>query len=144
MSAPLTGPALVVRYAAFAVVAVAANLVAQRMVLWGADPVTAGRFIAALAVGTLVGLVVKYILDKRWIFFDQTSGVRAQGQQFALYSLMGIATTAIFWISETAFWMIWQTDLARELGAVIGLSVGYITKYMLDRRFVFRTAEVGP
>ena len=27
---------------------------------------------------------------------------------------------------------------ARELGAVIGLSVGYITKYQLDRRFVFK------
>jgi putative flippase GtrA len=33
----------------------------------------------ALGAGTLVGLVVKYVLDKRWIFFDETRGARAQG-----------------------------------------------------------------
>jgi hypothetical protein len=38
---------------------------------------------------------------------------------------MGVATTAIFWITETAFWLIWGTDLAREAGAVLGLMVGY-------------------
>ena len=36
-----------------------------------------------------------------------------------------------------AFWLIWGTDLARESGAVLGLTVGYVVKYNLDRRFVF-------
>jgi putative flippase GtrA len=94
-----------------------------------------------MAAGTLVGLVVKYLLDKQWIFFDDTRGARAQGRQFLLYSLMGVATTAIFWITETAFWMAWGTDLAREAGAVIGLTIGYVTKYALDRRFVFNRAR---
>ncbi len=129
---------LIVRYAAFAVLAVMANLAAQRVVLAGADTVGAARFAAALAAGTLVGLVVKYLLDKRWIFFDTTRGAHAQGRQFLLYSLMGVATTAIFWVTETAFWVIWRTDLARETGAVIGLTIGYVTKYALDSRFVFR------
>jgi putative flippase GtrA len=129
--------ALILRYAAFAVIAVLANLATQRLVLAGAE-VTGVRFFAALAAGTLVGLVVKYLLDKRWIFYDTTSGARAQGAQFLLYSLMGVATTAIFWITETAAWLIWNTDFAREAGAVLGLTVGYLTKYMLDRRFVFR------
>ncbi|MGP1358066.1 GtrA family protein, partial [Roseicyclus sp.] len=116
-----------------------ANLATQRIVLSDAE-VTGGRFFAALAAGTLVGLVVKYLLDKRWIFYDTTRGARAQGAQFLLYALMGVATTAIFWITETAAWMIWRTDLAREAGAVLGLSIGYLTKYLLDRRFVFRNA----
>jgi putative flippase GtrA len=94
-----------------------------------------------MGAGTLVGLVVKYLLDKRWIFFDETRGARAQGRQFALYSLMGVATTAIFWVTETTFWFIWGTDLARETGAVIGLTIGYVTKYALDRRFVFHDAR---
>jgi putative flippase GtrA len=129
---------LVLRYAAFAVLAVIANLATQRLVLIGADPVGPWRFAAAMGAGTLVGLVVKYVLDKRWIFYDGTTGARAQGRQFALYSLMGVATTAIFWITETGFWLIWGTDLAREAGAVLGLTVGYVTKYALDRRFVFQ------
>ena len=129
---------LVTRYVAFAIVAVAVNLLVQRIVLLGGDSVV--WFVLALGAGTLAGLVVKYALDKRWIFYDMTAGAAAQGKQFGLYSVMGLATTAIFWATETAFWAIWSTDFARELGAVIGLSVGYITKYQLDRRFVFKDA----
>jgi putative flippase GtrA len=133
--AGLTGRALVLRYAAFAVVATVANLAAQRGVLaWG----TSGATLAlAIAVGTAVGLVVKYTLDKRWIFFDGEGGLRAHGRKFGLYTAMGVVTTAIFWGTETAFWLAWRTDLAREAGAVLGLAVGYTVKYELDRRFVF-------
>lgn len=127
---------LVIRYIAFAVVAVVVNLAVQRVVLLGGDGTL--WFFLALGAGTLAGLVVKYVLDKRWIFFDPTSGAAAQSRQFGLYSLMGVITTVIFWVTETAFWMSWGTDFARELGAVIGLSIGYVTKYQLDRRFVFQ------
>ena len=91
----------------------------------------------AVVVGTAAGLVVKYILDKRWIFADRTTGVREHGRKFSLYTAMGLITTAIFWASETAFWLIWNTHEAREIGAVLGLAVGYVVKYQLDRRFVF-------
>ncbi|MEL6702576.1 MAG: GtrA family protein, partial [Pseudomonadota bacterium] len=53
-------------------------------------------------------------------------------------------TTMIFWGTETAFWLIWDTDIMRELGAVIGLSIGYVVKYNLDRRFVFTDRHFGP
>lgn len=132
----MTRTTLVIRYTAFAVVAVLVNLLVQRVVLLGGESVI--WFGLAMGAGTLAGLVVKYVLDKRWIFYDVTSGAVAQGKQFGLYSLMGIVTTVIFWVSETTFWAIWGTDFARELGAVIGLSIGYITKYQLDRRFVFK------
>ncbi|MBY4892690.1 GtrA family protein [Rhodobacteraceae bacterium N5(2021)] len=132
----MTRLTLVTRYVAFAMVATAVNLLVQRIVLLGGD--TALWFIAALGAGTLAGLVVKYALDKRWIFYDTTTGTAAQGKQFGLYSLMGVITTVIFWVTETAFWMIWGTDFARELGAIIGLTVGYVTKYQLDKRFVFQ------
>ena len=143
MSAPPTGTALVLRYAGFAVVATVANLGAQRLVLGLGDAVTPALLVAAMGLGTLVGLVVKYMLDKRWIFYDRTAGARAQGVQFALYTAMGLVTTAIFWASEAAFWMIWRTDPAREIGAVLGLGVGYVTKYLLDRRYVFKAMEAA-
>jgi putative flippase GtrA len=54
---------------------------------------------------------------------------------------MGIVTTAIFWSTETAFWLIWETHTMRELGAVLGLSLGYVVKYALDRRFVFKDTQ---
>jgi putative flippase GtrA len=131
----LTAGRIALRYTAFAVVATVANLGAQRAVLaFGEGAV---MFALAVVAGTGVGLVVKYALDKRWIFFDTTRGVGATGRQFGLYSAMGLVTTAIFWATETAFWLTWQTHFAREVGAVLGLAVGYWVKYQLDRRYVF-------
>lgn len=132
---------LILRYAAFAVIATLVNLGVQRVVLAGGD--SAGVFALAMVAGTAAGLVVKYALDKRWIFDDRTTGARENGRKFALYTVMGLATTALFWATETAFWLIWQTDRMRELGAVIGLTVGYVVKYRLDRRFVFTSAEAA-
>ena len=97
---------------------------------------------AAIAAGTLVGLVVKYVLDKRWIFFDSSTGIATHGRKFGLYTAMGVVTTAIFWGAEATAWTIWQTDFARELGAVIGLTVGYVVKFNLDRRYVFSDAQL--
>ena len=133
--ANLTRATLVARYTLFAVFATAANLGVQRAVL-AINPSEVG-FLLALSTGTLTGLFVKYMLDKRWIFFDARSGLRTHGRLFALYTLMGIFTTLIFWGTETAFWLIGQTDEMRELGAVLGLAVGYFLKYRLDLRFVF-------
>lgn len=133
---------LILRYAAFAVVATLVNLGVQRLVLAFGEN---GLFFAvAVGAGTLAGLVVKYVLDKRWIFYDPDTGVKAHGQKFTRYTAMGLITTAIFWGTETAFWLIWQTDLMREFGAIIGLSIGYVTKYQLDRRYVFTDSRLEP
>ena len=135
----MTGARLALRYAAFALVATIANLAAQRIVLAMVD--APGELAAAIVAGTGVGLVVKYVLDKKWIFYDASSGVAAHGKRFTLYTAMGVVTTLIFWGFETAFWYLWRTDAMRELGAVIGLGIGYVIKYELDRRFVFTAGE---
>ena len=132
----MTRAMLITRYTGFAVLATIVNLGVQRIVL-SMNSEGLG-FAIAVFLGTLAGLVVKYALDKRWIFADVETGLRAHSRKLSLYTLMGVATTAIFWATETAFWLIYQTDFARELGAVLGLSVGYIVKYQLDRRFVFQ------
>ncbi|MEC7297329.1 MAG: GtrA family protein [Pseudomonadota bacterium] len=129
---------LIARYTAFAVIATLANLGVQRLVLGGAD--TPLRLALAMAAGTLVGLVVKYVLDKRWIFDDRSTGTRAHARRFTAYTVMGGVTTLIFWGSETAFWLAIGTDLAREGGALLGLTIGYVVKYQLDKRYVFTPA----
>ncbi len=133
---------LIFRYAAFAVIATIVNLAVQRLVLL--QGTTTFWFLAAMGLGTIAGLVVKYILDKRWIFADTSTGVKAHGKKFGLYTAMGVFTTVIFWGTETAFWLIWQTDGMRELGAILGLAVGYVVKYLLDRRFVFTDSRLEP
>ena len=138
----MTTSQLVLRYGAFAMLAVLANLLTQRLVL----AVTPGlgaqlSYILALISGTGVGLVLKFVLDKRWIFHDAVQSARAETGKFGRYTLTGIATTLLFWGAETSFWLIWQTDLMRETGAILGLTVGYVVKYNLDKRFVFGVAS---
>ena len=54
---------------------------------------------------------------------------------------MGIVTTMIFWGFEAGFWYVWRSDMMRVLGEVIGLAIGYVVKYELDRRFVFTPSD---
>ncbi len=126
---------VVLKYAFFGIVATAANLFMQRGVfLFKPD---GNAFYLAISAGAGVGLVVKYTLDKRWIFKDHASGVGSHTRKFTRYVLMGLFTTLIFWGFETGFWLLWRTEPMREAGAIIGLSIGYVIKYQLDRRFVF-------
>jgi putative flippase GtrA len=122
-------------YAGFAAVAILANLGSQMLAVW----LYRGAFAIELsiAVGTAVGLLIKYLLDKRHIFGFKTESVAHDGRLFILYSLMGVFTTLLFWGVEYAFHWLFGTDAMRYLGGAIGLILGYVIKYRLDKRFVF-------
>lgn len=132
---------LIFRYSLFAIFATIANLATQRVFLYIDNSFI--FFGLAVFAGTIVGLIVKFVLDKRWIFYDHSETLTDHGSKFMLYTFSGIFTTAIFWGSETIFWLVWHTNLMRELGAIIGLSIGYIVKYNLDRKFVFTDSYLG-
>lgn len=91
----------------------------------------------AMFWGTLTGLIVKYILDKQYIFQFQTKTIKEDSYKFIIYSIMGIITTLIFWGFELAFNYLVSFATAKYFGAIVGLSIGYITKYQLDKRYTF-------
>ena len=82
------------------------------------------------------------MLDKRYIFRFQARDAKHDGRTFFLYSLMGLATTVLFWGCEFGFHYLFETREMRYLGGIIGLAIGYLTKYQLDKRYVFRVATV--
>lgn len=127
------------RYAVFAVLASLVNLLTQAasLQLYSAE---LGLTIA-LILGTGTGLLTKYLLDKRWIFFDMSTGAAAHGKTFSLYTATGILTTGIFWGLEYTFDGLTPDGRWRYLGGAIGLAIGYIAKFQLDRRFVFAVAD---
>jgi putative flippase GtrA len=98
------------------------------------------RFLIVLAGGTLAGLVIKYVLDKRYIFEDRSRDLGSHARKFSMYTAMGLVTTAIFWISEAVVFFIVPTTAGLVFGGAVGLSIGYVIKYHLDRRFVFEVA----
>ena len=123
-------------YVAFAIIVTIINLASQRAVL----SFLSGNigFFLALFFGTLVGVIVGYLLDKNWIFNDETKISRNYGKQFFLYAMTGAIHTPIFWITETLFWFIWMTDQMRELGAILGLLFAYTIKYFILKRYIFK------
>lgn len=130
---------LAIKYAILALIATAANIGAQDIVVRA----YAGAFdvLISVAVGTGAGLVVKYILDKRYIFRFRARDAVHDGQTFALYTFMGLATTAVFWGFEFSFHHLFETKPMRYLGGILGLALGYLAKYHLDKRYVFRTGD---
>jgi hypothetical protein len=125
------------KYTIFAIIATAANIGIQDVVIRNYS----GQFdvLSSILVGTGVGLLVKYILDKQYIFRFRASSIAHDTQTFFLYAVMGLATTLIFWGFEFGFHYIFETKEMRYFGGVIGLAFGYLTKYYLDTRYVFRT-----
>lgn len=123
-------------YAMLAVIAIVANIGSQDLIVRA----YAGEFAQSISVvmGTVVGLLVKYVLDKRFIFQFQASNAVHDARIFFRYTVMGLATTAIFLAFEFGFYHFFGTKEMRYLGGVIGLVIGYLTKYILDKRYVFR------
>lgn len=130
-----SGLPLALRYVCFAAVAGAVNIVVQTgvMALHEGPYALAG----AMAAGTVAGLVPKYVLDKRWIFYDRPASPARNLLQFTVYSSLSVVTTLLFWAFEIAFHWLGDGGPLRYLGAALGLGLGYWAKYHLDRRLVF-------
>ena len=127
---------LVAAYGLFAALAIAANFAVQ----FAAESFYHGPFKiwVTLILGTGFGLVVKYVLDKKYIFRFET---RSAGHDLKLmmgYALFGLVTTTIFWAAELGFDALFHSVAMRYVGGFLGLVVGYYFKYQLDKKFVFR------
>jgi putative flippase GtrA len=126
---------LAIIYTALALIAMAANIGAQELMLRAYH----GPFQVALSVfvATGVGLVIKYVLDKAFIFRFRARDTLHDARTFGLYAVMGLVTTAIFWGFEFGFNHLFESKDMRYVGGLIGLAIGYVTKYHLDKRYVF-------
>ncbi|OKH11061.1 UbiA family prenyltransferase [[Limnothrix rosea] IAM M-220] len=122
-------------YGLFAIIATTANIGTQALVI----TIYTGSYAVTLSIlaGTAVGLPIKYILDKLYIFKFKAKNLAHDSNLFFLYAFMSLFTTALFWGTEYLFHWLFHTDAMRYLGGVIGLMAGYTLKYSLDKRFVF-------
>lgn len=124
------------KYVFFAVIATLLNLSAQYLsFLLYTD---FGSLYVAMFFGTLAGLLSKYILDKKYIFYHTPKDRKDDSKKFILYSFVGAFTTIPFVVSEVAFDYLIDHEAAKYIGAVVGLAIGYISKYFLDKKFVFK------
>lgn len=126
-------------YTIFAIAAALANFGSQALAL--AFVRLPFREWIALFVGTAVGLVVKYLLDKKWIFAFRAVSRKHEGRTFVVYTVFSIVTTIIFWVFEMGALFLFGSKLAQFVGGAIGLAIGYVSKYWLDKRYTFISSE---
>ena len=132
-------------YMAFAALAIAINLVVQRMVEWillsssWASYELLGLsvwFVLALGFGTAAGFLFKFVVDKFLVFKTKIVTLRETKGEFVKYLLFAIVTTIIFWGTEISFFLL----LGKEcylIGGLVGLIIGYSLKFFLDKEYVF-------
>ena len=130
-----TATKIAVLYTLFAVLSTAINIGSQMLSIC----IYKGQLSVEISilVGTAMGLPLRYFLEKRYIFNFTSKNLVHDGKLFVFYSVMGVITTLIFWGTEYAFHLIYDTDFMRYLGGIIGLSIGFYVKYRLDKKYVF-------
>ena len=126
---------LVLKYSSFCIIAMLVNLLTQRFFI--ESSITENSYVVALIMGTVAGLFIKFLLDKNFIFNDLNDNSSNKINKFPAYTLNSVFTTLIFWGTESLFYFLGGTNFFREIGAILGLTIGYIIKYRMDKRFVF-------
>ena len=123
-------------YIYFSLIAMTLNIFSQYLVFSLHDKEY--TIYVAILVGTTLGLISKYSLDRVYIFKYNINNIYGYSKNFALYTFTGIFTTLIFWIFEYSFYILFENNVAKYIGAIIGLTIGYTVKYVLDKKFVFK------
>lgn len=123
-------------YIYFSLIAMTLNIFSQYLVFSLHD--NEYTIYVAILVGTTLGLISKYSLDRVYIFKYNINNIYGYSKNFALYTFTGIFTTLIFWIFEYSFYILFDNNVAKYIGAIIGLTIGYTVKYVLDKKFVFK------
>lgn len=116
---------LVIKYTVFAVISTLFNLLFQYISFLAYN--RALGFYVGMFWGTLAGLLSKYILDKKYIFYYMPKDGKDDAKKFMLYSFTGVFTTLIFWSAEISFNALFAFESAKYIGAAIGLAIGYVT-----------------
>ena len=91
---------IIFNYTLFSIYAILLNLFFQE---FSFIILIKGNIYVSIIVGTIAGLILKYYLDKKYIFNFNTDGVIKETKIFILYSITGIFTTFIFWTLELVF-----------------------------------------
>jgi len=126
----------IAKYAICALIAIFFNILFQEIsirIYNGLYPI-----VVSILTGTLIGLFIKFLLDKIYIFNYHVNGFYKNTKTIAVYISTGIFTTLIFWALEISFEYYFRTKEMRYLGAIIGLIIGYIIKYQLDNKYTFK------
>jgi len=98
-------------------------------------PINMTEFIGSIvAVG--VTYLIKFFLDKFVVFRNRDKNLKATSKQFLIYMVLAIFTTVENIGIQLLLSNVFKSPLI--ISVIIALSTGYITKFFLDRKYVFQ------
>ena len=98
------------------------------------EPYNMSEFIGSIvAVG--ITYIIKYFLDKYIVFKKKVIKLKETSKEFLKYFGFAILTTIENIGIQFLLTNIFHTIL--EISMIIALTIGYITKFFLDRKYVF-------
>ena len=122
------------KYILFAILAMTVNIFFQYLSFLLIDHKY--ELYIAILNGTILGMILKYYLDKNYIFYYVKKKFNNKNI-FLLYIFTSIFTTIIFWAIELWFSYYVNINYSEYIGALVGLTLGYSLKYLLDKQLVF-------
>ncbi|MBN2155308.1 MAG: GtrA family protein [Candidatus Lokiarchaeota archaeon] len=97
-------------------------------------PINMTEFVGSIiAVG--ITYLIKFFLDKFIVFKNRDATLKTTSKQFLIYFVLAVFTTLENVGIQLLFTNVFGTPLV--VSVITALSAGYITKYFLDKRFVF-------
>lgn len=88
------------------------------------------------AIAVLITYILKFILDKFIVFDKREKDLKQTTKEFSLYFLFAILTT----IENILIQFLMSNFIGTDywISLLTALTAGYITKYVLDKNFVFK------
>jgi putative flippase GtrA len=140
-----------VLYFSFAVLVIVLNLIIQKLHMdflspWICSQVSwqfvqtfycpeSGRVLVGSVLGVGVSYIVKFILDKFIVFQKRSRDLKQTSKEFIKYFLFAILTTLINIGGQ--YLLYWAFSIDYIIAGFISLAIGYIVKFLLDRKYVF-------
>jgi positive regulator of sigma E activity len=128
----MTKKKIFLKYFLFSFFSILINIVSQEITLYFYTNI----FISIIN-GTITGFIFKFYVDKKYIFSGENT-IFSMKELF-LYASTAILTTIIFWSFELIFLYLFESKAFKIFGAVLGLSIGFLIKYQLDKKITFNS-----
>ena len=89
------------------------------------------------SIAVLITYILKFVLDKYIVFNKREKNLKQTSKEFSLYFIFAILTT----LENIGIQFIMSNFIGTDywISLLIALTTGYITKYFLDKYFVFKT-----
>ena len=122
-------PNFLPRYILFCLISIFLNLSTQEVFLFFFK-----SYIISILFGTLNGFLIKFYLDKNFVFSNSSS---FSFNELFTYAFTAFFSTIIFWSVEIFFLIYFQNNMMKILGGFLGLILGYTLKFKLDYKLTF-------